>query len=90
MKPNNNLRVLAALSGAVLFLPLGAFAQTTPAGSPRTITSATTTTNDVGEREEHHNYGWIGLLGLIGLAGLMPKKHVEHYGPTAGRTDVRR
>ena len=45
----------------------------------------------MGDREEHHDYGWIGLLGLLGLAGLMRKAPVAHTHDTVvTRTDDRR
>lgn len=90
MKPTTNLRALAVLCIAFALSPIAMPAQTSPGTTPATTTTSDTI-YDRGEREEHHNYGWIGLLGLAGLAGLMRKKDDDRrYDTTAGRTDVRK
>ena len=54
--------------GFLLFLTLGAFAETQP-----------TNTDDGPATHSHHlNMGWVGLAGLIGLLGLRYQKSVAH------------
>jgi len=85
MKPNNKLRLRAALCIAMTLSPVVALAQTSPTATPKTTVTTST------DREEHHDYGWIGLLGLIGLAGLIRRRpDVYTHDTAAGRTDVRR
>lgn len=85
MKPNNKLRLLAALCVALAFSPMAMPAQTTPG-----TTTSTTTTDDRDARDDHHDYGWIGLLGLLGLAPFLRKRDEHRHDSTAARTDVRR
>ncbi len=85
MKPNNKLRLLAALCVALSSSPIAISAQTTPP-----TTTSTSVRDDRGTRDDHTDYGWVGLLGLIGLGGLMRKKDDHRHDTTAGRTDVRR
>ncbi len=63
MKTNNTPRAVAALCIAFALSPIAMSAQTFPGTTPVTTTTSDTTYNR-GEREEHHDYGWIGLLGL--------------------------
>lgn len=90
MKTNTKLRALATVCAALALSPLAALAQTSPATSPEMTPSDTAMMSDRGDRQEHHNYGWIGLAGLLGLAGLMGRKHDDRlHNGTAGRTDRR-
>ena len=62
---------VAALTGALIAVPLGltCSAQTTTTGAATPGASTSTTTAD--QTQGHFDYGWLGLIGLLGLAGLM-------------------
>jgi hypothetical protein len=88
---HKKLCAYAAIAAALTLSPLAAFGQAYPATSPdAATTSETTTTDDRGARNEHHNYGWIGLLGLLGLTGLMRKRDNHDRVDYATRSDDRR
>jgi MYXO-CTERM domain-containing protein len=88
MKNSTKLHIYAAVAAGLALSPMAAHGQASPAATgAETTTYNSTTTDDRGDRREHHNYGWIGLLGLLGLAGLMRKNRddVARYNTTTTR-----
>ena len=74
------LHVYTVVAAGLALSPIAAHAQTSPAAATR---SDTGTTDARGDRNEHHDYGWIGLAGLLGLLGLMRKNRHNHYDTTS-------
>lgn len=80
MNKSIKLHVYAAVAAGLALCPIAAHAQTSPAAATRSDTAAA---DARGDRDEHHDYGWIGLAGLLGLIGLIRKNRHNHYDTTS-------
>jgi len=89
MNKSIKLHVYAAVAAGLALSPIAAQGQTSPAGN---TSGTTTTTSDVtginarGDRDVHHDYGWIGLASLLGLAGLLGRKRDDRYDTASSGT----
>ena len=48
------------------------------ASVPASAQQGDTNRNEVSERDDNGEWGWLGLLGLAGLAGLKRRDRVDH------------